>query len=220
METLIFDMDGLLINSEKIYRESWIFVANKLGVNLNKENFDMKNGQSLKESIKKLKLITNDDNIINKFSIEREKYIKNQLDNKKISLKPYVVDVLDKATEMNLTLCLATSTYKKRAKMILTALGIFKYFDYVSFGDEISNPKPSPDIYKESLRKSGSSIVDTIAVEDSITGATAASRAGLKVILIPDSESVVNYKSYDLDNINIYKTGKTLGVLLDELKED
>lgn len=82
---------------------------------------------------------------------------------------------------------IATTTVTKRATDILDHFKLADYLDTFTFGDEVSENKPSPIPYLTALERTGLEASSAFAVEDSLVGATAASRAGLGVVLIPDS---------------------------------
>ncbi|HHA4368623.1 HAD-IA family hydrolase, partial [Enterococcus faecalis] len=91
------------------------------------------------------------------------------------------------------------------------------YFDTFTFGDEVSENKPSPIPYLTALERTGLEASSAFAVEDSLVGATAASRAGLGVVLIPDSSFVRNYTVEEKEKLKLLAEGKDLRTVIEML---
>ncbi|XOQ34249.1 MAG: HAD-superfamily hydrolase [Enterococcus faecium] len=114
---------------------------------------------------------------------------------------------------------IATTTVTKRATDILDHFKLADYFDTFTFGDEVSENKPSPIPYLTALERTGLEASSAFAVEDSLVGATAASRAGLGVVLIPDSSFVRNYTVEEKEKLKLLAEGKDLRTVIEMLNK-
>lgn len=219
LRLLIFDMDGLLLDSEQAYRRGWLWVAKKNGLALTEADMAGWSGQSLDQTLAKLAGVLGDSKLVDQLRSEREVYIREQLQKDAIQLKPYAREVLEKAREKGLQTALATSTVRERATHYLDYHELWPLFDYVTFGDDVTHLKPDPESYLMTLAKAGVPADQALVMEDSITGATAATRAGLPVLLIPDQSLTEKPSAAQKANVNIWQEGTSLKTLLDQLNQ-
>lgn len=194
IKMIIFDMDGLLIDSEYHYSLGWEYAMKQEDVPTDKRTIESWVGQGKRKTIDYLMQLTKSREKVDNIVQIREEYIYRQLKNNKINTMPFAREVLCELKKEGYRIGLASSTHKKRAKKILEKLDLLKYIDYSCFGDEVEEVKPKPDIYKKVLLKSKFSPDEVIAVEDSYSGAKSASNAGISVIVIP-------YVDFELEKI-------------------
>lgn len=220
LQMVVFDLDGLLLDTEQLYHRGWIWVANKNGIPLKSEDMQGWGGQSSDQTMEKLKKIFGDNETIARFKEEREGFIATEVEAGKLHLKPYAREVLQKVREKGLKVGLSTSTFKYRGDFYFQHFDLGKYFDATTFGDQVEHIKPDPDIYLATLAKAGVSPEYAIAVEDSFTGALAATRASLPVALIPDSSMPYQMPADKKAQLNVLLEGTDLRALLDWLDQE
>lgn len=183
IKCVIFDMDGLLVDTERVYIEGWIDAIDKRGYDIPHEVIRSWVGKSVTYSSRCLADYTED---VEAVRAERENYIYEQLHSGSIREKPYATEVLQALRQKGYCIGLATSSAKQRSKDILKTLNLLQYFDYTAFLDDVKQAKPAPDLYLHVMHQAGVSPDACLIVEDSMTGAEAAGRAGVNVVLIPD----------------------------------
>ncbi len=185
-EAAIFDMDGLLLDSERLAFETFqdtcedlktgdlsVLFKSLLGTNSELGEALLKEG--LKEIV--------DYTVFCK--LWDEKY--SQLtDSAPIPLKKGVLDLLEHFTKCGLPMAVATSTATGRAKSKLKSSGITDYFRVIVGGDQVSKSKPNPDIYLRAAAELSCNPTRCLAFEDSANGVKAAVAAEMTVIQIPD----------------------------------
>lgn len=214
---VVFDLDGLLLDTEQLYHRGWIWVANQNGISLKSEDMQGWGGQSSDQTMAKLKKIFGDTETIARFKEERESFIASEVEAGQLHLKPYAREVLQKVREKGFKVGLSTSTFQYRGDFYFKHFDLEKYFDAVTFGDQVENIKPAPDIYLATLAKAGVTPEHAIAVEDSFTGALAATRAQLPVVLVPDSSMPYQMPPEKKEQLDILMEGTDLKILLDWL---
>lgn len=187
-KAVVFDMDGVITDTEKLYRRFQLEEGKSRGVPeevmlqaceriaggnkfTNKEPFEAIVGRGIDYFEYRDKMIAKLDAYIRENGVE---------------LKYGVVETLQYLKEKNIKIGLATSTNKKRAIGYLKAHGIYKYFDRLIFGDMIEHGKPAPDIYLKACEELGVQPEEAIAVEDSINGIKSAGTAGLYAVMVVD----------------------------------
>lgn len=180
---IIFDMDGLLVDSEKTYSEGWAYSFQKSGLDISQTVINSWVGKSVQETTEYLKDYTDDVERIRAF---REEYIYQELEQGRLLQKPYAAQVLAFLQARGYKIGLATSSARGRSVDILTRLQLLQHIDVPVFSDDVEKLKPEPDLYLEAMRRADVSAKDSLVVEDSLTGAKAANRAGIPAILVPD----------------------------------
>jgi len=187
IKCIVFDMDGCLIDTESAYVKCWkkAFLAEGIPIDDNIINSWAGKGiSSIKIEIYEL---TKDHEKTLAIKQRREDFFFEALESDKVELKPYTKEILEFIKDRNLKIGLASSTYKNKAIRILNHFKLLDYFDFMVFGDEVKNVKPSPDIYYEVIKRSNENISNIIVFEDSISGVAAAKAAGIKrIIHVPD----------------------------------
>lgn len=186
LELIIFDMDGLMFDTERIAFISWKKAASDYGYEIDEQLFKKTVGVNL-EGTKKIYLT----HFGEKFPIEiikdeRFKMAENLIKQNGVPIKNGLHELLDYLSEVNIKRAVATSTNRERATTLLKMAGIDTCFDYIMCGDEIENSKPHPEIFLRVAEKLGCLPERCIVLEDSEVGIQAAYRAGMIPIMIPD----------------------------------
>lgn len=189
LKHIIFDMDGLLVDSEKVYTEGWFHGAKINNVNISDEILNNTVGKSITYNKQMIFDEIGDWALVNKISDDRYDYFYDQLENSQVPLMPYAEETLTYLKEAGYTLSLASSSYVDHATNVLTHLNLDQFFTNKIFGDQVEETKPSPEIYETIVSMAGFDKEESIVLEDSLTGLKAAVGAGLKVIWIPTEES-------------------------------
>lgn len=188
---LIFDMDGLLVDTERVYYEGWLDAFQKNGLDIPSSVAYGWVGKSVEYTSNYLKNFTDN---VEKVRAAREAYVYKQLESGKLPAKPFAKEVLKALKEQGFVIGLATSTAKRRSVDIMSALGLFEYIDFPVYSGDVARAKPYPDLYLEAMRRAGFAPDASLVIEDSLTGAEAARRAGISVILIPDRNFALDPK--------------------------
>lgn len=203
LELVIFDMDGVILDSERVANLAWFEVSKRYGLGLTLERLrDIKGGTS--KRTQSILAQSVGDEIAKKILDEKKEIqltiIKNEGG---IKLKKGVVELLKYIKEQDLKCVVATSTRRESAEKQLKETGVYDYFDTLVFGDEIENGKPAPDIFLKACEKLEVLSENAVIIEDSVLGATAASRARIKCFVVEDTikftgeEDKLAYKKFD-----------------------
>lgn len=186
VKTVIFDLDGLLVNSELMTYEFYKKTVAEQGADFTlKEYTDVYCGRTAVRNLTELI-----DTYHLPFDVEEGLVLthraeKEYLQTKGVPLKKGARELLDYLKSNNYGIYLASSSGKERADTILKINEIDGYFDGGVFGDEIEHSKPAPDVFLKVREKSGTSAEECLVLEDSDAGIHAAYAAGIRVICIP-----------------------------------
>lgn len=191
--TVIFDMDGVIFDTERIYLEAWTDVFNKYGYNMTKEVYISVMGVGRENVIKKFKNLYGDDLPIDDMYREKDEILYNRIKEGRVPMKEGVHEILTFLKSNNYNIALATSAKKERVDKHLQDTKLEDMFDVIVCGDEVDKAKPNPDIFLKAANKLRVDREKCIVVEDSLAGVKAGYNAGMIVVNIPD------LKDYDDD---------------------
>ena len=197
---VIFDMDGVLIDTEKVSDLSWIDTFKHFRKDVNEDVRHEFVGKGPKHYFSILHDIASNDEEMNEMIVyQKEKYAEIMKVYGK-NIKPGVQDLIEWLIANNIYISVASSTKRKSAEASLRDVGLYEYFDFMIFGDDVIESKPNPEIYQKTLNFFELKPHEALIIEDSYYGVRAANNAGVDVIWVKD---VVDLDK--LDNINYLK---------------
>jgi HAD superfamily hydrolase (TIGR01509 family) len=183
---IVFDMDGLMLDTERIARIAWRKAAILAGHEMSDDLFASLIGRREPDSSEILRRAFGPGFDFAKANAQCNLLYHEYLAEHGLPLKPGVRELLDALTQRRVRLAVATSTQNPIARLRLEQAGLLGSFSAVVAGDEIVHGKPAPDIYLEAVRRLGIDASVSFALEDSFAGVRSAHAAGLKVIMVPD----------------------------------
>lgn len=187
---IIFDMDGVLIDSERQSNEGWLWAAEQLGVDMPMWLIDSFKGAPAELCCKFF-----DDYYKGAIDYWEAKELRTQhvykiRETEGIPVKKGVKDIFEYIRNNGLKCAVATSTRRESAEKTLHKIGVWDYLDAVVYGDEVEHGKPEPDIFLRAAKAIGISPSEAVVVEDSINGIKAGYAAGMRVVHIPDTIAI------------------------------
>ena len=186
IDTVIFDMDGTLIDTEKYYRICWPQALAAFGYHMTDEQALSMRSLGRPFAPARLKEMFGDEIDYHQVRNKRKELMEACLAREGIQLKPGAIELLTWLKEQGIRTAIATATDMERTNRYLEQLGLLQYFDTIISATMVKEGKPSPDIYLYACEQLGRKPQDCIAVEDSPNGAISAYRAGCKVVMVPD----------------------------------
>lgn len=182
----VFDMDGLMIDTEKLYLRYWKEAASDYGYEMKNEHVYSIRSLARKYSIPKLKSFFGEDFPTEDVRKRRTELINEHINKHGIDVKKGLFEILNYLNDHEIKLAVATATPRDRAIHCLELIGARDYFSAVICGDMIESGKPDPDIYLIAAQELGVPPENCVAFEDSPNGIKAAYSAGCHPIMIPD----------------------------------
>ena len=181
---VIFDMDGLLIDSERAMLECWRDTALQLSLALDDSVWLSMVGLHEAGCAELLEGLLGAEQA-ERLTLECKHRYDHLLESG-LPLKPGVRQLLDYLSGRGVPLAVATSTRGERAQIKLARSGIDGYFSHVVTSSDVLHAKPAPDLYLLAAQRLGMAPGECVALEDSEFGVRAASAAGIRVIQVPD----------------------------------
>jgi len=184
LKLIIFDYDGLLVNTEDLAFWAEKELLKKFGVELTFEEFFKFLGHSVRETLEYYKKTFSLSPSLDE--LERLRYeIVYKLLPEKLELRPGAKELLDFLEKKGIKKVIASSGKREYILKGLEILGIRERFSRITTVDEVKRGKPAPDLFLKALEKEGVNPSQALVLEDSLTGVEAASRAGILAIAIP-----------------------------------
>lgn len=185
-DAVIFDMDGLLLDSERMFRIVWQLAATDLGVEMNDEVFLSLIGLNRRSAEERLRSVYGPSWDHEALYGRIEHHWQGIGGHDAIPLKTGVGELLDHLDASALPRAVATSTARKNAEHKLTKVGLLDRFHGLVGGDDVAAGKPAPDPYLKAAALLKVDPARCLALEDSPNGLRAARAAGMTVIMVPD----------------------------------
>ncbi len=180
----IFDMDGLLFDTERLFRESWTVMAERFGKVPRTDFPAAVAGTSGEHMLEVVRAYYPD--------VDAKEFVRctaarvGELVSRDVPEKPGVHEILDYFRECGMKLAVASSSSRAMIDNNLGSAGIGHYFDVIVSGEEVEHGKPEPDIFLLAAKRLGCMPQECYVFEDGINGARAGVAAGCATVMIPD----------------------------------
>ncbi len=208
-DAVIFDMDGLLLDSERMFRTVWQLAAADLGVEMNDAVFLSLIGLNRRSAEARLKDHYGPDWDHEALNVRIDYHWQAIGGHDAIPLKPGVGELLDHLEAHAFPRAVATSTARQNAIYKLTKVGLLDRFHGLVGGDEVAAGKPAPDPYLKAAKLLDVDPARCLALEDSPNGLRAARAAGMTVIMVPDliapTDSLRDVAHHVMDDLHIVR---------------
>jgi len=183
---VLFDMDGLMLDTEPLAMRAWHETAGALGVAFDEELCRRLVGHNFAGCRALIRAHYPDDYPVEALLARWHETYDAIVAREGVAVKTGVHELLDWLDEVRLPRAIATSTRRARAAAKLTEAGLLARFDALVGGDEVAHGKPAPDIYLEAARRLAVEPEHCVVLEDSEPGARAGLAAGMMVVVVPD----------------------------------
>lgn len=186
IDAVVFDMDGLMLDTEPLYKSAWQQALAELGHELDDASYLRFVGRSTEDCESDLVAQLGAAFPLETFRLRWPVLWRICADEQGIAAKAGLHELIAFVRNEGLPLALATSSDSSFTELSLGCANLLGSFDVVVTGDQVTHPKPAPNIYIEAARRLDVDPRHCVALEDSDAGILAASRAGMVPLLVPD----------------------------------
>ena len=208
---VIFDMDGLMFDTESVYTVTWPIAARRFGYEVSREVVEGAIGLNAEAGRKHFESAFGSDFPFYDIRRERLKIAMDYICEHGLTVKKGLYHLLDFLKDKGIKTAVATSSERWRADKYFEMSGLTGSFDAVVCGDEIKNGKPCPDIFLAAAERIGENIRCCVVFEDSFNGIRAAHSSGALAFMVPDCKEpdaeisgILDMKFRDLDEAAEY----------------
>lgn len=186
---IIFDLDGVIVSTDKYHYEAWKSLADKENIYFDEEINNNLRGVSRRESLNII--LKNSNKTYTESEIDEMLTYKNDIYKASLinispkDILPGILDLLDFLDKKNIKTAIGSSS--KNAKIILERISLLDRFDVIIDGSVITNTKPDPEVFIKAHVALGLTTKECLVVEDAIAGVEAAHRANIRAVAVGDA---------------------------------
>ena len=190
MKLIIFDMDGLMFDTEAIGMRAYEEVGKEWGLSTGKDIYLTLIGLDKRDTCKKYRQLYGEDMDAELFYRQVGDRIEEIMERDGIPMKPGLLSLLDAIEEAEIPKIIASSTGQEGIRSYLKQCNLDDRFENTISSDQVERGKPYPDIFLAACRKMGTAPEDALVLEDSPAGICAAHEGNIPVIAIPDLKEI------------------------------
>ncbi len=196
LKAVIFDMDGVIVDSGDCHYEAWRQVFEKRGIIFGRDDFNRVFGLR-KDAIIKEFIANPSDSELKAVSKEEDELFR-KLAGSRVFALPGAKNLMEDLKESGFKIALGSSGTEENVRFILKTLKIEQFFDAVTYGLEVKESKPSPELFLLAAKKLGLPPENCIVIEDAIVGIIAAKRGGMRAVAITTTNSKEAFEKAEL----------------------
>jgi HAD superfamily hydrolase (TIGR01509 family) len=182
----VFDLDGMLLDTEGMQLEGWVEVLRPFGIFMTKHDYIQYAGETAEnieaDVVRKFNLRVKQGQLVE----EKRKMLMKWLEDRRIYLMPYARESIGFFTGRKLKIAVASSGSKTEVLTKLKKSNLYQVFETIVTKDDVSRGKPHPELYMLTVRKLGLKPDECIAFEDTESGVQSAKAAGLVCLAVPN----------------------------------
>lgn len=185
---ILFDMDGVVLDTEKLYTRFWQEAAHALGYPMTREQALGMRSLNRGAGVAKMRSYFGDDVDFDAIRAKRMQLMDAFVEKEGVEIKPGIFELLEYLEQKGIKKAIATSSPSDRARLYLDSVGLADSFDNIISGYMVEKGKPEPDIFLYAAKSLLLRPEECLVIEDSPTGILAAYRAGCIPVMVPDQD--------------------------------
>lgn len=187
---VIFDFDGVIINSEKHHKKSWYLLSKEIGKVIPADYHLKILGRRNIDTIPNFFKWSQEESEIRRLADRKEELYRDIIKKERLEIIPGLKKLLDEIREDSIKCAIGSSTERKNIDLALGLLGLESYFSEIVTGDDVNHGKPHPEVYIKASKLIRVPPAECIVIEDAPSGIKASLTAGMKVIGIASTHKI------------------------------
>jgi beta-phosphoglucomutase family hydrolase len=190
MKGVIFDWDGVVIDSSAEHERAWEILSDEISRPLVFGHFKRGFGKKNEVIIAEVLWWSDDPPMIEKLAHRKETIYRALVQKRGVQILPGARELLAALQAESIPRAIGSSTPRQNLEAIFSATGLGEFFDAVACGDDVVNGKPAPDVFLLAAQKLALAPVDCLVIEDAHAGIEAAHRAGMPVLAVATTNHI------------------------------
>lgn len=186
IKAVLFDMDGVIFDTERVYMEEWEEVFRKYGYKFDRSVYLDLMGTGRKNVKRVFKEVFGENLPLDDMYKDKDAMIFDTIRKGELPIKQGAVELLSFLKENGYKIALATSAIRERLDIQIKINNMYERFDAMVCGDDITKSKPDPEIFLKAAQGLQMPVENCLIIEDSEAGVQAAVNAGIPAINVPD----------------------------------
>ena len=213
LAAVLWDMDGVIADTGTYHLQAWQVVFSERGFNYSDEDFRRNFGQRNDTIIKKATGGILPQAEVEAIAAEKEKIYRRKVA-RNIKPLPGVIKLIKSLKEHGVKVAVASSAPLENVQLIIRGLGIADCFQAIVWGREVTEGKPSPQVFLLAAKRLEIEPANCLVIEDAVAGVTAAKRAGMKCVAVTNTHPRTKLLEADLvvDNLETVSVNKLAGL--------
>ncbi len=197
LKAVLWDMDGVIADTADYHYEAWKETFQKRGIKFSREDFRRNFGQRNDTIIRRFVGDSIAQAELDSIAAEKELSYRQKV-MRNIRPLPGAIELMKSLRERGIKMAIASSAPMENIQLIIRGLGIESYFQAIVWGREVTEGKPSPQVFLLAARKLGFEPANCVVLEDAVAGVAAARSAGMKCVAITNTHPAASLKEADL----------------------
>lgn len=186
IEAVLFDMDGLMFDTERMYQKAWLQAGRQMGVPMEPEIVDRLRGRNREGCARVCREVFGEEFDFDAMRTACRALMARWIEEDGLPVKPGLYELLAELERRGIPAVLATSTTRDSAWGHLQRAKVNRYFLGAVCGDEVSHSKPDPEVFLKAAALAGKDPARCMVLEDSPAGVRAGAAAGCFTVMVPD----------------------------------
>lgn len=186
IKAVIFDMDGLMFDTEALAKEAWLRVGAQLGYPITEKEISQIRGSTPAASAEVFRAAFGPEFDYPKAKALRNAMVEYFIDQNGVPMKYGLINLLEQLRQHGFRTAVASSSPRKTIEKYLAMAGLGSYYDEIISAENVARSKPAPDVFLLAAEQLGVAAESCLVLEDSANGLRAAYHAGMDSVCIPD----------------------------------
>lgn len=193
LEAVIFDWDGVVVDSSTAHKEAWERLAEERGLPLPENHFALGFGRKNQTIIPDIYQWTSVPEEIEELGSRKEHLYREILRQTGLDPLPGAMDLFNNLKQAGIPMAVGTSTPRKNMEAVTTMIGADGFFDAIITAEDVTHGKPDPEVFLKAADALGAKYENCVVIEDAVYGIQAALAGGMKAVALTTTHRISHF---------------------------